>query len=54
VSLNLSDKKAVVAEVSAKLVSAQTVVLAEYRGIEVGSLTKLRADAVRSRFTCGC
>jgi large subunit ribosomal protein L10 len=45
VSLNLSDKKAVVAEVSAKLVSAQTVVLAEYRGIEVGSLTKLRADA---------
>ena len=44
-SLNLSDKKAVVAEVSAKLVSAQTVVLAEYRGIEVGSLTKLRADA---------
>jgi large subunit ribosomal protein L10 len=45
VSLNLSDKKAVVAEVSAKLVAAQTVVLAEYRGIEVGSLTKLRADA---------
>jgi len=45
VSLNLSDKKAVVAEVSAKLVGAQTVVLAEYRGIEVGSLTKLRADA---------
>ena len=44
-SLNLSDKKAVVAEVSAKLVAAQTVVLAEYRGIEVGSLTKLRADA---------
>jgi len=45
VSLNLNDKKAVVAEISAKLASAQTVVLAEYRGIEVGHLTQLRAKA---------
>ncbi len=44
-SLNLNDKKAVVAEVSAKVASAQTVVLAEYRGIEVGHLTQLRASA---------
>jgi large subunit ribosomal protein L10 len=45
VGLNLADKKAVVAEVSAKLVNAQTVVLAEYRGIEVGDLTVLRKKA---------
>ena len=44
-SLNLQEKQAVVAEVSEKLVDAQTVVLAEYRGIEVGDITKLRADA---------
>jgi len=45
VSLNLNDKKAVVAEVSARISSAQTVVLAEYRGIEVGPMTELRAKA---------
>lgn len=44
-SLNLNDKKAVVAEVSAKVASAQTIVVAEYRGIQVGHLTKLRAAA---------
>ncbi len=44
-SLNLNDKKAVVAEVSAKVATAQTIVLAEYRGIEVGHLTQLRAKA---------
>lgn len=43
--LNLNDKKAVVAEVSAKVASAQTIVLAEYRGIQVGALTQLRAKA---------
>lgn len=43
--LNLESKKAVVAEVSAQLAQAQTVVLAEYRGIEVGDLTRLRAKA---------
>jgi large subunit ribosomal protein L10 len=49
VSLNLNDKKAVVAEVSAQVATAQTIVLAEYRGIEVGSLTKLRADARKQK-----
>jgi len=45
VSLNLNDKKAVVAEISAKVATAQTIVLAEYRGIQVGNLTQLRAKA---------
>jgi large subunit ribosomal protein L10 len=45
VSLNLNDKKAVVAEVSAKVATAQTIVVAEYRGIQVGHLTQLRAKA---------
>lgn len=44
-SLNLNDKKAVVAEISAKVASAQTIVVAEYRGIQVGHLTQLRAKA---------
>jgi large subunit ribosomal protein L10 len=44
-SLNLEDKKAVVSEVLAKLANAQTIVIAEYRGIEVSSMTKLRAQA---------
>ena len=46
--LNLDDKKAVVAEVSAQVANAQTIVVAEYRGIEVGDLTKLRASARKS------
>ena len=44
-SLNLNDKKAVVAEVSAKVAKAQTIVVAEYRGIQVGHMTQLRANA---------
>lgn len=44
-SLNLNDKKAVVAEVAAKMATAQTVVVAEYRGIQVGHLTQLRTKA---------
>jgi large subunit ribosomal protein L10 len=44
-SLNLNDKKAVVAEISAKVANAQTIVVAEYRGIQVGQLTQLRAKA---------
>jgi large subunit ribosomal protein L10 len=44
-SLNLNDKKAVVAEVAAKVALAQTIVVAEYRGIQVGHLTQLRAKA---------
>jgi large subunit ribosomal protein L10 len=45
VALNLDDKKAVVAEVSAQVAGASTIVVAEYRGITVGDLTKLRASA---------
>jgi large subunit ribosomal protein L10 len=43
--LNLDDKKAVVADIGAQVAQAQTIVLAEYRGIPVGELTKLRASA---------
>ena len=44
-SLNLEEKKAVVAEVSAQVANAQTVVVAEYRGITVEHMTQLRASA---------
>lgn len=47
-SLNLEEKKAVVAEVSEQVAQAQAIVLAEYRGIEVGEMTKLRAQARNS------
>lgn len=46
--LNLNDKKAVVAEVSAQVATAQTIAIAEYRGIEVGDLTVLRKKARES------
>jgi large subunit ribosomal protein L10 len=48
VGLNLDDKKAVVAEVSAQLANAQTVVMAQYSGVEVADLTVLRAKARQS------
>ena len=44
-ALNLNDKKAVFAEVSAQIKKAQTLVIAEYRGIEVADLTLLRKNA---------
>lgn len=44
-SLNLEEKKAVVAEVSAEVANAQAIVVAEYRGLEVGDMTQLRAKA---------
>ena len=46
--LNLDDKKAVVAEVSAQVANAQVIVVAEYRGLEVGDITVLRANARNS------
>lgn len=46
--LNLNDKKAVVAEVVAQVANAQTLVVAEYRGIEVSALTELRKKARES------
>ncbi|WP_432721985.1 50S ribosomal protein L10 [Jeongeupia wiesaeckerbachi] len=47
-SLNLEDKKAVVAEISAEVAKAQTIVVAEYRGIGVASMTLLRKQARES------
>jgi large subunit ribosomal protein L10 len=44
-SLNIEDKKAVVAEVVAEVAKAETIVVAEYRGVGVASMTKLRAKA---------
>ena len=43
--LNLEEKKELVAEISAKVAQAQAIVLAEYRSLEVGEITKLRAKA---------
>ena len=47
-SLNLEEKKAVVAEVTEQVAAAQAVVVAEYRGITVENMTKLRAEARKS------
>jgi large subunit ribosomal protein L10 len=44
-ALNLQEKQAVVAEVSAQVAQAQTIVVAEYRGIPVADITSLRANA---------
>jgi large subunit ribosomal protein L10 len=44
-SLNLEQKQAVVAEIATKVKSAQAIVLAEYRGIKVDDMTRLRAKA---------
>ena len=47
-SLNLTEKKAVVAEVSEQVSNAQAIVIAEYRGIGVANMTVLRAQARKS------
>ena len=44
-SLNRSEKEAVVQQVTDLATKAQTLVMAEYRGITVADMTKLRADA---------
>jgi large subunit ribosomal protein L10 len=44
-SLNRSEKEAVGSEVTALAAKAQTLVMAEYRGITVADMTKLRNDA---------
>jgi large subunit ribosomal protein L10 len=43
--LSLQQKQEVVTEVGAEVAQAQTIVLAEYRGIAVADITKLRAQA---------
>lgn len=47
-SLSLEQKKAVVAEISAQVAKAQAIVVAEYRGLEVGNMTHLRREARKS------
>lgn len=44
-SLNRSEKEAVISEVTGLAAQAQTLVLAEYRGITVADMTRLRSDA---------
>jgi len=44
-SLNRSEKQAVIDEVTGLAAKAQTLVLAEYRGITVADMTKLRSQA---------
>jgi large subunit ribosomal protein L10 len=44
-SLNLEQKRAVVAEVSKELAKAQAVILAEYRSVPVKDMTELRKRA---------
>ena len=44
-SLNRNEKAAVVADVSAQAAKSQTLALAEYRGLTVEHLNKLRVDA---------
>ena len=46
--LSLEQKQAMVSEVSAKLGSAQAIIVAEYRGLDVARVTQLRAKARQS------
>jgi large subunit ribosomal protein L10 len=44
----MEQKQAMVAEVASKLVAAQAVIVAEYRGLDVARVTQLRAKARKS------
>jgi large subunit ribosomal protein L10 len=44
-SLNRSEKEAVISDVTSLAAKAQTLVMAEYRGITVADMTKLRSEA---------
>jgi large subunit ribosomal protein L10 len=46
--LSLEQKQAMVTEVAAKLTGAQSVILAEYRGLNVERVTQLRSKARKS------
>lgn len=46
--LNREEKAAVIDEVGAQVASAQAIIVAEYRGLEVGSITALRKQARES------
>jgi len=43
--LNLEQKQAVVGEIAAQLGKAQSAIVAEYRGLDVGAVTELRSRA---------
>lgn len=47
-SLNRSEKAVVVDEVAAQVATAQSIIIAEYRGLEVGHITVLRRKARES------
>lgn len=47
-SLNRQEKTVVIEEVAAQLANAQSVVIAEYRGLDVASITELRKKARES------
>jgi len=47
-SLSLEQKQSVVAEITAQVANAQAVILAEYRGLDVASVTDLRSRARKS------
>jgi large subunit ribosomal protein L10 len=47
-ALNLEEKKALVAEVNSVAASAHSAIAAEYRGLTVGEMTELRAEARNS------
>lgn len=46
--LSLEQKQAMVSEVSARLANAQTLIVAEYRGLDVERVTQLRSKARKS------
>jgi large subunit ribosomal protein L10 len=46
--LSLEQKQAMVSEVSTKLANAQTLIVAEYRGLDVERVTQLRSKARKS------
>jgi large subunit ribosomal protein L10 len=48
VSLNRKEKAVVIEEVSAQIAQAQSIIIAEYRGLDVGSATVLRKTARES------
>lgn len=50
-SLNQEQKRAVVSEIAAQLASAQALIVAEYRGINVEAVTGLRVKARQSGLT---
>ena len=52
-SLNRSEKEAVIKKVTDLAAKAQTLVMAEYRGITVADMTKLRSDARSKGVTLG-